>query len=76
MKPSASPVFLLAVWAVLGGSHLSAADEAKRYDLTARASEIDRKTKAHPEIGFVFEKHGKPLDLQHAAVIDQRKPRK
>lgn len=73
MKPSAPPAFILAVWVVLGCGHLSAADEAKRHDLTARASEIDRKTKEHPEIGFVFEKDGKPQDVQHASV-DTRVP--
>ncbi len=40
----------------------------KRYDLTARASEIDKRAKAHPEIGFLFEKDGKPQDIEHAAV--------
>ncbi|MDP1798966.1 MAG: hypothetical protein Q8K78_15845 [Planctomycetaceae bacterium] len=40
----------------------------KRYDITARASEIDPRTKPHPEIGFVFEKDGKPQDIEHAAV--------
>jgi hypothetical protein len=41
---------------------------AKRYDLSARASEIDPKAKAHPEIGFLFEKDGKPADMQNASV--------
>lgn len=40
----------------------------RRYDLTARASVLDSRTKPHPEIGFVFEKDGKPTDTQHAAV--------
>ena len=40
----------------------------KRYDLTARASKIDRRAKEHPEIGFVFEKDGKPQDTEHACV--------
>ncbi len=40
----------------------------KRYDITARASEIDKRAKPHPEIGFVFEKDGKPTDIEHAAV--------
>jgi len=44
---------------------------AKRYELTARASQIDARTKPHPEIGFVFEKDGKPADVQHA-VVDTR----
>ena len=40
----------------------------QRYNLKARASEIDPRTKAHPEIEFLFEKDGKPQDLQNAAV--------
>jgi hypothetical protein len=43
----------------------------KRYDLTARASQIDKRAKEHPEIGFVFEKDGKPADIEHA-VVDTR----
>ncbi len=41
---------------------------AKRYDLTARASVIDARAKAHPEISFVFEKDGKPQDIERATV--------
>jgi hypothetical protein len=41
---------------------------AKRYDLTARASQIDTRAKAHPDIGFLFEKAGKPADNEHATV--------
>lgn len=40
----------------------------KRYELTARASQIDKRARSHPEIGFVFEKDGKPADIQHASV--------
>ena len=40
----------------------------KRYDLSARASVIDKRTRPHPEIEFVFEKDGKPTDVQHASV--------
>lgn len=40
----------------------------QRYELTARASEIDPRAKAHPEIDFVFESKGKPADIQHASV--------
>lgn len=43
------------------------------YQLTARASEIDRRAKPHPEINFVFEKDGKPQDVEHASV-DTRVP--
>ncbi|MEM1293863.1 MAG: hypothetical protein AAGH89_00770, partial [Verrucomicrobiota bacterium] len=44
------------------------AEESLRYILKARASEIDPKTKPHPEIGFLFEKDGKPQDVQVASV--------
>ena len=40
----------------------------QRYDVTARASEIDPRAKEHPEIDFVFSKKGKPADVEHAAV--------
>lgn len=46
----------------------------KRYDLTARASQIDPRAKAHPEINFVFEKAGKPQDVQNACVDTRVKP--
>ncbi len=46
----------------------------KRYDLTARASVIDPKAKEHPEIGFVFEKDGKPADTEHACVDTSIRP--
>lgn len=47
----------------------------RRYELTARASVIDKRAKAHPEIDFVFEKNGKPTDAQHAAVDTRVAPR-
>ncbi len=46
----------------------------QRYDVTARASEIDPRTKEHPEIDFVFSKGGKPADIEHAAVDTRAKP--
>lgn len=46
----------------------------KRHDLTARASQIDPRAQAHPEINFVFEKDGKPQDFQHACVDTRVKP--
>lgn len=50
-------------------AHLSAAPaEDRHYDLTARASDIDKRAKAHPEIGFLLEKDGKPQDVEHASV--------
>jgi hypothetical protein len=49
--------------------------DPQRYALTARASEIDPRTRPHPEIGFVFEKDGKPQDVEHAAVDTRVAPR-
>jgi len=42
--------------------------QPQRYDLTARASEIDPRARPHPEIDFLFEKGGKPADVQNASV--------
>jgi hypothetical protein len=55
------------------GTPANAADQnAKRYDLTKRASEIDPRAREHPEIEFVFtDAKGKIKDLQHA-VVDTR----
>lgn len=69
-----NPTVLLAALAATICCPISAApSEAKRYDLSARASEIDKKAKAHPEIGFLLEKDGKPQDTQRACV-DTRVP--
>lgn len=46
----------------------------KRYELSARASVIDSRAKAYPEIEFVFEKGGKPADSQNASVDTRVKP--
>lgn len=48
---------------------------AKRYTLSARASELDERARPYPEIDFGFEKDGKPEDLQHAAVDTRVRPR-
>ena len=63
----------LAIWSLLVGSLAHAAPPAKRHELRARASEIDKRTKEHPEIDFLFTKDGKATDLQHACV-DTRVP--
>jgi len=52
---------------------LASAAEPQRHEIQARASQIDRRAKPHPEIGFIFEKDGKPQDIQHACV-DTRVP--
>lgn len=47
----------------------------QRYSLTARASKIDPRAKEHPEIEFVFEKQGKPTDIENATVDTRVAPR-
>lgn len=47
----------------------------QRYHLQARASELDPRVKAHPEIDFVLEKDGKPADIEHASVDTRVRPR-
>src|SRR5258708_35136779 len=46
----------------------------KRYELSARASGIDPRARAHPEIDFLLEKDGKPQDVEHASVDTRVKP--
>ncbi len=46
----------------------------QRYELTARASRLDARARPHPEIGFVFEKGGKPADIENASVDTRVKP--
>lgn len=61
---------------VVSVSSLNAAEPAlsfsdpqpQRYELSARASEIDPRAKEHAEIDFVFNKQGRPSDLERAAV--------
>jgi hypothetical protein len=40
----------------------------RRYDLSERASVIDKRVRSHPEIEYLLEKDGKPLDMQQACV--------
>lgn len=42
--------------------------QPQRYEFTARASELDSRAQPHPEIDFVFEKNGKPADVENASV--------
>jgi len=59
----------LAAWMPLAAEEPAADRSApRRHTLQARASEIDPRARPHPEIGFVFEKDGKPQDLEHASV--------
>lgn len=80
MKLPSIPLLLLFATANLT---LQAADSSlrfrdrdpKRYELSARASELDPSAKPHPEIDFVFQgKDGKPADLQKASVDTSVKP--
>jgi hypothetical protein len=47
----------------------------KRQELSERASKIDPRAREHPEIDFVFEKGGKPQDVEHASVDTSVAPR-
>lgn len=74
-------VVLLTAVSALQAASLNAADapayrdkSPKRYDLTARASQIDPRAKPHPEINFLFEKDGKPQDVEHASVDTRVQP--
>ncbi|MEO6742385.1 MAG: hypothetical protein ABIP20_19250, partial [Chthoniobacteraceae bacterium] len=68
------PALVVLVLSPLSAMHAADAPLAfkdpkpQRYELTARASVIDPRTKAHPEIDFVFEKGGKPADVENASV--------
>jgi len=42
--------------------------EPQAYRFRTRASELDSRSRPHPEIDFVFEKDGKPQDTQVASV--------
>src|SRR4029453_10654948 len=46
----------------------------KRYEVSARASQIDSRAKQHPEIDFVFTKDGRPSDLERASVDTRLAP--
>lgn len=48
--------------------------KADRYELTVRASRIDPRARPHPEIDFLFQKGGKPADLENASVDTRVKP--
>jgi hypothetical protein len=68
-------LFLLVAASLPAAESLSFRDpKPQRYELTARASEIDPRAKSHPEIDFVFEKGGKPADVENATVDTRVKP--
>lgn len=76
-------VFALSTFVLLVSRSLFAAEGAlkyddahpQRYELSARASQLDPRTRPHPEIDFVFEKGGKPADVERAAVDTRVEPR-
>ncbi len=86
MKPSLSPTVVFALLATITfAPEVSIAQSngltfedanPQQYNLTARASEIDSRVKAHPEIGFLIDtKDGKPADLQQASVDTRVAPK-
>ena len=77
-----APAFILALAlsccsVAYGQSKLRFNDpKPQHYKLKARASEIDSRVKAHPEIGFLIEdKKGKPADVQDASVDTRVAPK-
>jgi hypothetical protein len=48
--------------------------QPQRYELSARASQIDPRAKEHPEIDFVFNKQDKPADTERAMVDTRVRP--
>ena len=52
--------------AMAAGLHAQDSPQKTYREYTARASAIDPRVKAYPEIDFLLEKEGKPSDLQHA----------
>jgi len=65
-----NPLYLFALVSLLISPALA---EVKTFSV--RASEINPEAKEYPEIDFVFEKGGKPQDMQYAAVDPEVKPR-
>ncbi len=74
---------LIVCWSALGASAQSPQKTLKfndpkpqHYKLAGRASAIDSRVKAHPEIGFLIKTEtGRPADVQHAAVDTRVAPR-
>ena len=67
------PAFLLVT---IAATSLVAADKnPQRYQLKARASKLDSRTKEYPEFNFVFGTDAKPQDLQQASVDTRVAPK-
>lgn len=60
--------FLFFPFAVFAQTNGIADPSPQRYTFQVRASEADREVKAHPEIDFLLEKNGKPMDVENASV--------
>jgi hypothetical protein len=79
MKSPQKPFLNAALFSLLwfgtgiGGAVAAADSHPQRYVWSVRASEVDPRVRAHPEIDFPLEKGGKPADLEHASV-DTRVP--
>ncbi|MBT5018367.1 MAG: hypothetical protein HON04_06430, partial [Planctomicrobium sp.] len=60
----------------MAATSLVAADKnPQRYQLKARASKLDSRTKEYPEFNFVFGTDAKPQDLQQASVDTRVAPK-
>lgn len=72
-----APLILVATATLRASEAPLSFDDPKpqRHEVSARASEIDPRAKPHPEIDFVFEKSGKPADMENASVDTRVKPR-
>lgn len=81
LRPLRSTCFLLVLACTLADAtaqHTLGFNDAqpRRYRLTARASELDPRVQAHPEIDFLIDSaDGSAADLQHAAVDTRVAPR-
>ena len=77
MFPHRIPAVLLVILAssTAQGAPSFADPSPRRYELSARASEIDKRAQAHPEIDFLFESKGKPADVQNASVDTRVEPK-
>lgn len=67
--PLVSTILLLLLSTAAVAADPADQDAPQQYRLEARASEIDSRVKAHPEIGFLIsDAKGQPADIQHASV--------
>ncbi|HYF37047.1 MAG TPA: hypothetical protein VD994_17240, partial [Prosthecobacter sp.] len=66
---------LLSLASALHAQDLTFSDpKPQRYLLSERASVVDPRVQAHPEIDFVLESKGKPADLENASVDTRVRP--